>query len=371
MILNNEELKGICSKLLAALDSNSTSVITETLLIEAKDKILTLSITNMEYVMKIKLDIKSDEEFNAAVNADLFLKLINHLTTDTVELSIDDTILVVKSNGVYKLPMIFEEDKLVTLPNIVIDNVISEFSIDTKNLMMLYNYNSKELNKNLIGSPVQKMYYVDKDGCITFTSGACITNFSLPDEVKILLPQNIVKLFKLFSGDKLTMTLGKDALTDNLYQTKLQLKDSNIELSVILSSDENMINMVPKDSIRNMATKKYPYTVVVNKTSLLNIIDRLMLFMPSNLYLQPYGQFEFYEDHVTIFDKSKHNKEELMYVSPIELNNTPLNLILDLTDFKVMLSNVEEDTIKLHFGTGQAVVVERPNIYNVIPECVL
>lgn len=372
MIISSDKLKLVCSKLLNALDSDSTSVITETVALTAENNILTLSVTNMEYLVKTKIDIVTDETFNATVNADIFLKLINQLTTPSIELTIENNTLVVKGNGVYKLPMIYEDDKLLVMPNIAITNVLNEFDLSLNSLLSIYNYNSKELNKNLVGSsPVQKLYYVDNEGCITFTSGACITLFSLPENVKFLISSKLVKLFKLFTDSSVHICFGKDNVNAELTQPKIIIKDSLVELIALLPADATLLTMVPKDTIRQMAKQDYPHTISISKDKLFESINRLLLFMPSNLYLQPFGRFEFFKDNVKIYDRDKHNVESINYINSIDLAGESEELILDLNDFKVMLDNVKEDNLTIHFGNHQAVVIERPNIYNIIPECVL
>lgn len=368
MIIKVDQIKDVCGKLLTVLDSDSVSTITETLELKVENSNLYLSITNMEYIVKTKVNLSHDEQFHATVNANIFLKLINQLTADTLELVLDDNVLIVKSNGIYKLPMIYEGDQLVSLPNIIINNVEYEFDVSYTTLMNIYNYNSKELTKGLVGSPVQKLYYIDKDGCITFTSGACITEFKLPDDVKFLLNSKTVRLFKLFTADNIHVKLGTDN-SSGISQVKLTLCDDKVELTTITPSTNELLNMVPKDNIRAMAKTDYQYTVTLNTMLLKECINRLILFMPSSLYLQPYGQFEFSSDKVKIYDKSKNNVETLFYNNPIQCDEE--TIVLDLNDLKAIVDNVREEYINLQFGNGQAVVIVRPNIYNIIPECVI
>lgn len=42
------------------------------------------------------------------------------------------------------------------------------------------------------------MYYFDKDGALTFTSGACVNKFTANVQSKLLFNDRLVKLFKLF-----------------------------------------------------------------------------------------------------------------------------------------------------------------------------
>ena len=362
MLLKRDDIKDVCSKILAAVDTNGLSTITETLELIVQDDILYLNVTNREYFAQVKLPVTGDNGFHATVNASLFLKLIPQITTDTIELNIKDNLLIVKGNGTYKLPLIYEGSNLLELPKIDIDNVTAEFDVNSDILISILNYNSKELNKGTIMKPVQKLFYVDEFGCITFTSGACVNNFTLPKPIKILLKHNIVKLFKLFKGSTVHFTLGQDAISEDITQTKVKFECGNITLTAILSCDDSLINSVPVNVIRNMATDGYPYSVVLNKELVLQTINRLLLFGSNRTY----ANFNFGQDSLEIsFNNS--SKEVINYCNGTNINNTYSSTI-DLIDLKLTIENCSEEYITLNFGNSRSVVVIRNNIYNVIPE---
>ena len=172
MIIRVDSFQEACKNILAAVDSNSLSMVTETLQLKTIDNTLYLSVTNREYYAEVKFELKTAEEFHAAVNANLFLRLIAQITTETIDLSIVDNTLVIKGNGTYKLPLIFDGEAMLELPKIEIMNPTVEMKISSENLLSILNYNSKELVKGTVARPVQNMYYVDEKGCITFTTGA-------------------------------------------------------------------------------------------------------------------------------------------------------------------------------------------------------
>ena len=234
MVIRIEEIQSACSKILAAVDSNSVSALTETLQLTTRGKDLFLNVTNNEYFAKVKLEMKEPVEFNATVNANLFLKLISQITTETIELSVTETALILKGNGTYNLPLIFDGDKLMELPEIIINNPTTNFSIDSSILQSILQFNSKELSKGIISRPIQKLYYMDELGAITFTTGACVNSFSLEKPVKVLLNDRLVKLFKLFKDGPVNFTLGYDTLADGVIQTKVRFESEDISLTAIL-----------------------------------------------------------------------------------------------------------------------------------------
>ena len=369
LILRIEDLKNIAQTILAAVDSNELSIVTETLELKVVNNVFYMNVTNREYYAQVKMKMNNEEEFHATVNANLFLKLVSQITTDTIEFSIINNSLVIKANGTYKLPLIYDNDKLLELPEIKIDNITLEFDIDGNILLSILQYNSKQLTIGSISRPVQKMYYIDDQGALTFTSGACINSFTLEKPVKLLLNNRLVKLFKLFKGEKVHFQIGYDAISDEIIQTKVKFESNNVMITAILSCDDAMINSVPVTAIRGRATANYPYSVNLNKDALLQMINRLLLFTTSSSKeLTAYCTFEFTSDKVIVSDMEKENEEVINY------NNSTSNIIdnyttiLDLNDLKGTLDTCVEQYITFKFGDEQAVLLCRGNIVNVVPE---
>lgn len=369
MIIRCDELQKICSKILIAVDNNPMSNITETLAIYTQDNFLYMAVTNREYFVKIKLDLQdTNTNFNATVSAELFLKLISKMTTETIELSIEDNSLIIKGNGLYKLPMIYDGDELLKLPEIGMVNITSEFDIDTTILHSIYNYNSKEFaKKQVVANPVQTMYYLDDKGCITFTSGACVNKFNISTPIKVLLTDKIVKLFKLFSGEKVHICLAQDDNNASIL-TKMRFTSNSVELTAIINSDDAMINSVPESVIRNMAFDTYTNAIVINKNSMLNAIERIMLFVDNTL--NAYGNFDFKKDKIIIHSINDSTEETIYYENALE-NELKYSAMFDLNDVKASLSGMKTSHVTMNFGNGKSAVLIENNVYNIIPECVV
>lgn len=370
MLIKTEEFKKIGSLILSSIESSELSTLTETLELKTEGKVLHLNATNKEYYLSVAFNLDHEEDLHATVNANLFLKLVSQVTSEHIELLVKDTYVSFKANGEYKIPLIYDDNKLLELPVIDIDNKTVEMNISGDVLESIMNYNSKELLKGTIAKPVQKMFYVDQEGCITFTSGACVNSFQLERPVKLLLNQRTVKLFKLFKNKMVKFTLGEDAISDTINQTKVRFEIPGITLTVITSSDEDLLRSVPVTAIRGRATFSYPYTVILNRQMLSETINRLLLFSAgygTKAIIKPYSKFDFSSSGVTIYANDEQNKETLKYQSPVEFDET-YSLILDLVDFKTVLDGCSEDFVTMKFGNGQCVVLVRGQIANIIPE---
>lgn len=373
MIIRSDEFKKICSTVLSATDGSELSTLTETLELKTAGNILYLSVTNKEYYVSVKFQLDHEEEFHASVNATLFLKLIAAVTSEQIELTIHDTYMNVKANGNYKIPLIFENDQLMEVPAITIENPTVNMNIASSILESIVNYNSKQLSLGTVAKPVQKMFYVDNQGCLTFTTGACVNSFTLEQPVRILLNSRLVSLFKLFKGTNVAFTLGYDAISDTIIQTKVAFVTPNITLTAITGCDDGLLAQVPVDAIRGRANKSYDNTVVLNVAAVSEAINRLLLFSAgygSKENLKPYSAFEFVEGKVTLYDTKRENTEVLSYQNGTNLSGE-YTMTLDLIEFKKILDGCTEQYVTLNFGDHRACVVVRGAIKNVMPEVML
>ena len=366
--IKSESFKDVCSKILTAVDTSELSTITETLALNCSGGRFTLSVTNREYFVETFFDVEPGIVFEATVNAGLFLKLVSQITTDTIELSTKDNYLLINGNGTYKLPLIFDGKELLSLPRIDIHNKVAEFPIDSDILNSILQYNSKELTKGTITKPVQKLYYVDELGAITFVNGACVNSFTLPQPIKLLFNNRLVKLCKLFKDGSVKFTLGYDALGEDIIQTKVKFEGDNVTITAILSCDDTLLASVPVNAIRGRANSNYPYSINLNKNLLIQTINRLTLFNLSSNVNKPYGTLEFSNNGVTIYDSHKENSEVVPYENEIESMEEPYVAMLNLSELKTTLETCVEPYLCMSFGNHSAMVISRGNVKNVIPE---
>lgn len=370
MICRTEDLKQISTILLSAVDISDISKITDNLELKVENEVLNLSVTNGEYYVNTKLPIYEDINFHATVNASIFLKLLTKITTEVIEFRVENNSLIIIGNGEYKIPLIYNGDKLLTLPEINIDNITTTFNIKSDILKSILYYNSKELHKkNIVSNPVQKLYYIDENGAITFTSGACVNVFKLDKPVKMLLSPKIVNLFKLFDSDEIVFKMGKDIGPDgSSIQTKISFSSEFLIISAIISANDTLVNTVPVKSIRDRAFNVYPCSVVLNRLEILQAIDRLLLFY--NDASQPFANLDFNSKSLYIKSLNDEVSEKVLCSNSFGLDNN-YKACIDLNDLKIILNSYTDSHVTLNFGDHIAFVVIKPNIYSVLPEAVL
>ena len=365
MIIKTKEFQEICKGILEAVDETNNGIITDTLELKVEHGKMFLSVTNREYFITVSLDVNTEETLRAVISASLFLKLVSKITTEEIDITMSNNALVVKGNGTYKFPLIFDGDKLLELPRISLGNITNEFTVSTEVLQDILKYNTKELQKSGIRMPVHKMFYIDEKGAITYASGACVTSFSLNQPVKLLLSEKLVKLFKLFTSESVALKIGVAEVASSL-QTRIKLQNDSVELTAITNSDASMLSSVPANIIRNIADTAHTNKVIFNKQAVLDALNRLSIFAKKDV-VTLYTYLEFTDTDLIIYDTRKENNETIK----LDQSNVTEKYvcILNTNDFKTTLETQKEEVITMRFGNHKSVTVERPKIKIVLPEC--
>lgn len=366
-----KQFKDSCKTILAAIDTSAgeQSLIAETLELVGRENCLKMMVTNREYMVTVTFQLEQSENFKATVNALLFLKLVAQLTVDSLELEVVDTSLVVRAGGIYRLPLIYNDQVLLELPQIRLENITSSFDILSSTLSSILQYNSKEIQSARSLSklkPIQKLYYVDDKGAITFTTGACVNNFTLPQSIKLLLSGKVVKLFRLFAESvPVHFEISQDVDSQSNFVTKVRFSTDTIEIAAITPSDLQLLRSVPVDAIRSMAAKTYDYSVVLDKNELQRILSRLLLFKNADLTVR--ARFSFAQSGCSI---CYCDNQEWIGYNDEQFEDFHYSMYLNIETFKTIVEGCVEDYLTLNFGDHRAVVLVRQNIKNIIPELI-
>ena len=362
MIVKTKEFKEACQTILYAIDNKEASLFTETLELVTDGSILNLNVTNRSYFATVKFTLEKSEKFKAPVNAKTFLSLISKITTDTIDLSVKGNTLKIKANGEYTLPMIYNNDEMLSLPKIDLGTITNEMDINSSILHSILFNNSKELQRGVPVKPAQNYYYVDQQGAITFTSGACVNSFTLEKPVKVLLSDKVVKLFKLFKTDnKVHFKMGQKAISNEATQTTVEFKTDKVILTAKLP-DSGIITGVPVSGIRAMATKTFTYNLTIDRNELLQAINRIMIFNDES---KTYGRIEIKDNTFTLRDYRVGSVESINTTNKFK---GEYNMILDLKNLKLILDGCDDEYVTLCFGDGKAVVIKKQSVADCLPE---
>ena len=371
MIIKTKDFAEVANKIKEAvsLDENAAN-----LEVVAKGTSLFLNVTNREFYVSVKYELAEAVDFAATVDASLFLDLVSQITTEEFKLETEDNALIVVSGkSKYKLPMIYDNDKLMSLPVIKIANKTVEMPISHDILDSILTVNSKEIAKvkKMEVNELQKMYYIDETGCFTFTTGACVNAFTLEKPVKLLLNERIVKLFKLFTEDVL-FSLGQDPLPNGTSRTKIALETANIYLAAVITSDDLLISKVqgPCIATKRFISENYPHHLVLSAKEVSAAISRLMLFTKNSV---DKANMSLIKAHVVIDPDELVIRDKFGNIETVTIENGSFvdegyEMDVNLADIKLITDSCKNDHITMNCGNHRSVVFVRGDISNLIPE---
>lgn len=370
MILKTKVFQELANKVLIAADLDKSAANLELI---AKENYLFLNVTNKEYYVSIKYQLEKPEEFQAVVDASLFLNLISSVTTETFELDTQNNLVLLKTGkSNYKLAMIYENNELMKLPIIYIKNKTVEMNIENSILQSILNVNSKEIAKakKIVNiNELQKLYYIDQDGAFTFTDGACLNSFKLEKPIKLLLNDRIVKLFKLFSED-VKFSFGYDMTSSGNAIAKAAFETADVYVAAKITCDDLLLSKIqgPCNATKNFINATYANNLVISTTELASAISRLLIFSKKNTdsTSRTPATIILNSDEITIQDE--HGNIEVVVPENESYAESNYKLHLNLFDLKLVLDSCKNEHITLNCGNHRSVIIHRGTISHVIPE---
>ena len=374
MILKTKPFQEAANKILVAVGLDRSAANLE---LAANGTALFLRVTNREYYVAVKFDLDAPSDFRAVVDANLFLNLIAGIGTEEFSLTVNESVVVVKSGkSSYKLAMIYENDSLMKLPLIKLDpeQITVQMPIAQDILMSILNVNGKEVQKakKIDVNELQRYYYIDETGCFTFTTGACVNAFTLEKPIKLLLTDKVVKLFKLFNSD-IYMSYGHIENADHTLQPVVTFQTSEVYVATRLLSDDSCIHKIkaPCDAMKNLIKEAYEHTLVLSASDLSASISRLLMFYKNSsakadMSFVP-AQITFNETDFTVSDVSGDNVEAIT-IENGSITSGGYTMGVNLIDLKSVLDSCKNEHITLNCGNHKSIIINRGTISNVIAE---
>lgn len=332
--LKTSVLQDLVNKSVKGMGTNKMLPITEMIGININGpKISLLSTDGSNKVEVMGIIEGNTESIQAAVAGKTFANLIQKTTTENVTLIFEDNKLTVKGNGTYTFPLsIDEDDDLVKMSSIDVEG------LDTKEVLSKDLKQSYDINKESVAltmeTPAYTGFYYDKDGAIT-------TNSLKVSYIKNSLFNNPVLLFKSFA-----------ALFELFEEETVKIAENNSAVFVITPSlvikgqKKTEVLEFPVDQIKTLLDTSISHQARVNKQSLLNLLERVALF------ITPYDKnnirIDFTKDGMRVWTIDGNSNELLPYIDSTD--QVEQTIKVDITSFKALISSNPDEELLIHYG---------------------
>lgn len=342
-------MKEAVNKAIKGAGFNNLIPITSMIGIKLSDGKLRLLTTDMTNTLCIIIDKVSGVDMDITVDADKFGKLIAKTTSEDIELIVIDDVLSVKANGTYKIPLIADEEGLVTFP------ALSETKGKTTNvkltsIMQAYNINKSALAKTL-ENPALTGYYCGDMVISTDANVITFNDFKMfeQDEPLLISPQ-LMQLLTLNKQEDIKLIVDRTLLTF--------VADDMVVQGAVMEGIEDF----PADDVKAYLDEAFTSSCKVPKDLLLATLDRLALF------IEPYDKngayFTFGRKGINIHSKKDASTEVINYVE--SKNFEPFMCCVDIPMLKEQLQANPDDTVKICYGNENALKIESGKVTQVI-----
>lgn len=293
------------------------------------------------------------EDFQVVVDSKLFSSLVNKLSTATTTLTIEDNKLIVQGNGKYNLPIPLDSDgTFVKFPQINIINNDDSVLVNNEVIKSILTLN-KSCKAEMKESPSIYNYYCDNDKVLTtdffkacynpvklFNSPLCLSP-SILELVPYVCDENGVKV--TIQGDDICFSSSSGVLTGKVC-IREELEGFPIQ-ELMTSFNETM-----------------PYSCKINRTLLINAIDRICLFV--DVYTSNKITIIFDSNQITLHSDTTNSSESIIYLEPLAQDITPVSLKIDALFLKNQLSACNREDLVIKFGSdsGIQIICDKVNL---------
>ena len=269
LTIGTARLQALLSKAVKGASCNKLIPMTSLIAIKLKDGVLTLTTTDATNYFTLVEDGVSGDEFYVAVQVDILAKLVSKMTCDEITLEVTDSALEVSGNGKYQIEIPLEDDgSHVKLPD-----PAEKFnkgqadkigSVDSTVILTALT-SIKPALATTQDFPWFTCYYVSDSITGTDTYTVADSKQGFLKAPKLINPI-VMDLLGLFIGE-----INVYAIDDKML--------FEAENGYVYCTIPSGIEHYSIDAIKGLVNQEFDFSCAVSKSALLNLLDRISLFV--------------------------------------------------------------------------------------------
>lgn len=340
LTISTEDLQEMVGKAIKCVSNNKLIPLTSLMNIKVKDNTLTLTTTDAtNYFYVFKNNVVS-EDFEISVVADTFTKLIQKTTSKDIILDIADGCLKVKGNGNYNIELPLDENSnIIKFPTKFdrseFTNILGTIKKTTIDTILATNKASLAIDITL---PSLTCYYCNGKVVTSDSYKICSTDIKVFDK-PLLITSQLMEILGTVSTEDISVVSSDSAL---LFSTGFE---------TIYSPITEGIDTFPIDAITNLVDQEFVSKCTVSKQAVLDVIDRLSLFV------SPYDKkgiyLTFTKDGIMFSSKKSSGTELVAYIS--SENFKDYTCCIDIEMLKSQILTQDSDQLEMYYGSDIAV----------------
>lgn len=350
LTLKTEKLKDMVSRATKGVGNNKLIPITSMMAIEVVDNKLSLITTDATNYLYISEDKVVSEDFYVVVDANLFSKLISKMTCENITLTVKQNfVLEVKGNGTYKIELPLDENgqpiKFPDPVNTVDLSSAEEVTINRTTIQVILDTIKPALAVTL-ENPCYTGYYVGQQIVATDTYKIASMGVKLFTDSARLVSPEFMDLLAVMNEEKITVDMTD---TDIVCSTP----DCIVCGKFMEGIDEYAI-----DAIMGLVNTEFGSFCAVPKNALLQLLDRLSLFVGT--YDKNAIYLTFTNAGLQVSSKAANSVEIIDYVTSEDFKD--FTCAVDISMLINEVKSIQNDVIELYYGEDNAIKMTDGNI---------
>lgn len=351
LVLNTTMFKEMVGKSVRGAGMNRLLPITQMMCIRLEDKLLELITTDSTNYFYVRQDKVEGDNFYAVVEAEKFSKLIAKMTCDNVSLTLTDSAVEVKGNGKYMVPLQFDEDgTIVQFPDPMVDFEAEGEGVDIQGSTVATILNAVKPSLAItLENPCYAGYYTGDRVVGTNEEVISILEVSLFDEAILISPE-VMDLVGLIDSEKIDVDFNEDVTVF-----------SNPRY-VVYSHNMEGIENFDINSIVEYTKMDFPSMCKLPKNSLLQLLDRLSLFVSD--FDNGGIELTFTKEGLQVSSLTSNGVELIPYVESEDFNEFTCKM--DLNTLLKQLKTQVTDSVEMYYGDDNAIKLVDGSVIQVI-----
>lgn len=351
LVLNTSMLKEMVGKSFKGAGMNRLLPITQMMCIRLEDNVLELITTDSTNYFYVRQDKIEGDNFYAVVGAEQFSKLIAKMTCDNVTLTRVDSAVEVKGNGKYMVPLQYDEEGLIiSFPDPMKDFEAEGDSVEIQGSTVATILNAvKPSLATTLESPCYVGYYAGDRVVGTDHMVISVLDVSLFDEAILISPE-VMDLVGLMDSEHIDVDFKDDVTVF-----------SNPRY-IVYSHNMEGIEDFEVDAIVSYTEMDFPSMCKLPKNSLLQLLDRLSLFVSD--FDNGGIELTFTKDGLQVSSLTSNGVELIPYVESNDFGDFTCKM--DLNTFLKQLKTQVSDVIEMWYGDDNAIKLVDGDVIQIV-----
>jgi DNA polymerase III sliding clamp (beta) subunit (PCNA family) len=344
-------LQEMVSRVIKGASQNKLIPLTSLMAIQLKSGKLTLITTDASNTLYIMQDKVEGDDFYCVVPVEQFSKLVSKMSSENITLLLDNNILTINGNGIYKIELPLDENgETIKYPdplnNSIYAGELTEVNLSTIKTILGVN---KAALAVTMEEPVYTGYYVGDRVVSTDTYKICGLDVKLFDTPVLIAPETM-NLLDVMTAEKISIYVQDDII-------KFVSDDC-----VVYSHKMDGIEDYAIDAISGLLNESFESSCKIRKIDLLSTLDRIALFV--GVYDNKAITLTFADNQLDISSKKANGVESITYME--NKNFKPYTCQINIEELIQQVKANSADNIEIQYGNEKSIKLVDGNITQII-----